>query len=203
MSESLPGYRDRDLDFMGEYVRDNFFSFDHVSEKRFQCLLATPKEAYKAKDYTAVRKFEKDPWNFDNLFPDDPEMPELNALNKLLKSYFDLPIAALALPIDTSSLDEGIRSGCVVFYCERLGHGNFVMFRETELLVNKLVKLFGNDMEDKGSYIFTENVHSEEQHVFRRWQLGNLEVSLVDSQPTWGNFLCLCFDFVNSKKVTN
>jgi hypothetical protein len=35
-----------------------------------------------------------------------PEMPELNALNKLLKSYFDLPIAALGPSIDTSSLDE-------------------------------------------------------------------------------------------------
>lgn len=440
LSESLPDYRDRDLDFMGKYVKDNFFSFDHVSKKRFQCFLATPKEAFNGKDYTAVRKFERDPWNFDNLFPDDPDMPELNALNKLLKSYFDLPIAALAPPIDTSSLDEknkewmdrilpgyhpgmsmrelmesmsGFSAGLltddkqltelrkfirdyvdrdkysfekwgmafdekfketgfgktflemvdstlgenqkdnfyqrfttaysmlevynitqerksggglkkfdysslstdamhayyasfcdylvtddkglqakshimyqlfdiptkvlstqdfinirsqltgqeetvdrftgsmkydmkhafmirdkysfksdsqittfktthyyfnyfnrfqiirdreitsVVFYCERLGHGNFVMYRETELLTNKLLKVFGKDVDGKGSYTFSENDHEEEQHEFRRWQLGDMAISLLVSQPDWGNFLCLSFGFRNYNKPVN
>lgn len=437
LSESLPDYRDRDLNFMGNYVKDNFFSFDHVSKKCFRCLLFTPKEAFNAKDYAAVRRFEKDPWNFDNLFTDDPEMPELNALNKLLKSYFDLPIAALAPTVDISSLNEknkewmnkilpGYHSGMsirelmesmsgftaglltddkqltelrkfirdyvdrdkysfekwgmafdekfketgygktflemvdstlgenqkdnfyqrfttaysmlevynitqerksggglkkfdysslntdamhayfasfcdylvtddkglqakahimyrlfniptkvlsahdfiniksqlagqeetvarftetvkydmkhafiindkysfksdsqittfktthfyfnyfnrfqiirddettsVVFYCERLGHGNFVMYRETELLINKLLKLFGTDVEGIGQYTFGENDHSEEQHIFRRWQLGEMGISLLVSQPIWGNFLCLSFNFPNYNK---
>jgi hypothetical protein len=45
----------------------------------------------------------------------------------------------------------------VVFYCERLGHGNFVMYREIELLISKLLKVFGPDMEGKRSYTFAEN----------------------------------------------
>ncbi len=440
LSESIPKYRDNDLEFMGRHVKDNFFSFDHVSKKEFQCLLATPMEAYKGKDYAAVRRFEKDPWNFDNLFPDDPEMPELNALNKLLKSYLELPITALAPAFDMSTLDEknkammdnilpGYHSGMsiremmessspfsaalltddkkvtelrkfiakyinrdnysfetwgmsfnekfketgfgktflemvdstlgekqkddfylrftnaysllemynitqekksggglkkfdysslntdamhayyasycdylvtddkglqvkaqilyqmfviptkilsiqdlldmrslfagqeetidrfteamkydmshafmitdkysfksdskistyktthnyfnyfnrfqiirdqestsLVFYCERLGPGNFVMYRETELLVGKLMRLFGYDLEKIGPYTFAENNYPDEQHAFRRWKHGDFGISLVHSRPDWGNFLCLCFDFLNTKSKHN
>jgi hypothetical protein len=432
LSKSLPDYRDKDLDFMGEYVKDNFFSFDHVSEKTFQCLLATPKEAFNSKDYAAVRKFEKDPWNIDNLLPDNPEMPEINAINKLLKSYFDLPITALATPLDTSSLDQknkewidkilpgyhpemsirefmesmsgfssalltddkqltelrrfirdyvdrdkysfekwgmefdekfketgfgktflemvdsslgesqknnfyqrftsaysmlevynitqerkssgGLKkfdfsslstdashayyaSFCdylvtddkglqakahimyklfdiptkivsikefinmrsqlagqeetiyrfreainydinhallikdiysfktdskittyktshsyfnyfnrfqiirdqhgtsIVFYCERLGYGNFVMYREIELLINKLISLFGNDIERKGSYSLAENSHTADYQIFRKWRFEDLTVELLDSNHPWGNFMCLCLNF--------
>lgn len=436
LSESLADYRDKDLEFMGRYVMDNYFSFDHVKEKRFICYLATPKEAFEGKDYEAVRRFEKDPWNFDNLFPDDPENPELNEINKLLKSYFELPILALgATDYDESKMDEksknfmnqvlpgynsmmsmrelmesaspfsaglltdekkvtelrkyvadymnrdtysfekwglsfnekfketgfgktflemvegtlgekqkddfylrftnaysllemynvtqerksggglkrfdysslntdamhayyasfcdylvtddkglqvkaqilyqifeihtkglssqdfidsrsmlmgqeetlsrfteamkydmkhafmvrdkysfksesqittfktthtyfnyfnrfqiirGQAGSTIVFYCERLGEGNFVMYRETELMVKKLLQTFGRDSEGFGDYAFNPEVKNDAHNDVRKWQVGNLDISLVHSNPGWCNYLCLCFDNIQT-----
>lgn len=436
LSESLPDYRDKDLQFMEQYVKHNFFSFDHIKEKRFKCLLATPIEAFAGKDYTAVRKFEQDPWNFDNLFPDDSDDPLLNSMNKILKSYFDLPITALAPTIDTATLegkskemidkmlpgyhpemsirqfmesmsgfsaglltdqkeltelrkyiadyvdcdsyifekwgmafnekfketgfgktflemvdntlgenqkqnfyqrfttaysgleiynitqerkkggglkkfdysslntdaihayyasfcdylitdDKGLQAkahimyqlfdiptrvlstadfinlrshlkgqeetlnrfteamkydikhafmvkdkysfkndaqittfktthiyfnyfnrfqvirdkngSTIVLYCERLGDGNFVMYREIELMVKKLLQTFGPDTERVGEYIFDPAIKKDSNdHVdVRYWQVGKLKISLVHSNPGWGNYLCLCFDNID------
>lgn len=438
LSESIPEFRDKDLEFMGKFVKDNFYSFDHVKDKRFQCLLATPKEVYNGKDYTAVRNFEKDPWNFDNLFPDDPSIPELSVLNKLLKSYLDLPISIFGtstydeskmddktktfmnqiipgyhsnmsirqlmenssaftaglltddkkvtelrkfiseyLNRDTYSFDKwgmsfndkfkesglgktfldvvdstlgenqkndfylrftsaysllemynvtqerkssgglkkfdysslnmdamhayyasycdylitddkglqikaqimyqlfqiqtkilssedfinmrAILSGqeetlgrfneavkydmkhsflisdkysftsnskittfktthiyfnyfnrmqmmnddntiSLIFYCERRGDGNFVMYRETELLTDKLLRIFGPDDANIGSYNFSENDYSSDQHEFRKWSKVGLSASLVCSKRSWGNFLCLVLDIPKNEK---
>jgi hypothetical protein len=53
LKNSPENYRDEDLSLIGNYVKDNFFMHDHISEKRTMPYLATPKQAFENNDYAA------------------------------------------------------------------------------------------------------------------------------------------------------
>jgi hypothetical protein len=106
LKTSKEEYREKDVDLMGKYVRDNYYSYDPVSSKQFECYRATPKDAFASKDYEAAKRVVANPFDFDSLFSDIDDFPELQAMNSLMKSYFDLPIAVLGPTIDTSTVDE-------------------------------------------------------------------------------------------------
>jgi hypothetical protein len=106
LKESKPDYRDRDLEFMGRYVSDNYFSYDHIKSKQFECYLATPKQAFDGKDYDEAKRALENPFDFDHLTKGMDDSLELSALSKLMNAYFDLPISAFGVGFDTTVMDE-------------------------------------------------------------------------------------------------
>ncbi len=106
LKNSKEEYRNKDLEFMEQYVRNNYFSYNHVGEKGFNCYLATPKEAFAGKDYEAAKRVLADPFDIDHLFDGFDDTPDVKMMSDLLKSYFSLPVAAFGNAIDTSAMDE-------------------------------------------------------------------------------------------------
>ncbi|MDF3077579.1 MAG: hypothetical protein K0S09_1468 [Sphingobacteriaceae bacterium] len=81
-----------------------------------------------------------------------------------------------------------------VLYCERKTTANSFMYREIELLVRKLVKVFGMDDDNKGEYLMNEK--DESHDYIRKWSLKEVTYWLL----TQGGFLCLTF-IVQSSEV--
>src|ERR671913_2123074 len=77
LKDSPEEYRRNDLLIMENYVQDNYFSYNPIS-KHFECLLATPQEAFNSKDYEAYDNAIKNPFDFDDIFKDIDESPELD-----------------------------------------------------------------------------------------------------------------------------
>ena len=82
-----------------------------------------------------------------------------------------------------------------VFYCERESHGDFFMYREIELIVNKLTVMLGLDSAGKGVYDFEEIHRYQVGDYIRQWNIGNLRFSLLTSSVSWGTPLCLSITF--------
>lgn len=106
LKDSKPEYRDKDLEFMGKYVKDNYFYYNHIGKKGFECYLATPGEAFAGKDYEAAQDALSNPLDIASLLEDADDSREVKMAVNFLKSYFDLPIAALGGTIDTTLMDE-------------------------------------------------------------------------------------------------
>lgn len=102
-------YLEEDLSLIEQYTKDNYFSYDHLREKRFQCLLAGAKEAFFSKDYEAARKSLEEPFNIDKIFDDLDEFPELSSLKGIMNAYMDLPISEIGPSVDLSQMDETSR----------------------------------------------------------------------------------------------
>jgi len=81
------------------------------------------------------------------------------------------------------------------FYCDRESHGNFFMYREIELIVNKMIDMLGIDSDNRGKYDLEEKEKYQIDEIIRRWNLSDLEFSLLTSSKSWGNFLCLSINF--------
>jgi hypothetical protein len=81
----------------------------------------------------------------------------------------------------------------LAMYCERRSYSNFVMFREIEILVNKLLLVFGID-EKKGKYDIKESIG---EHAIRMWTIRNTTFRLVHSANIRGNYICLHFTVPN------
>lgn len=79
----------------------------------------------------------------------------------------------------------------IKLYCQRHKNANFNMFREEELLVNKLIKLFGIDSDNKGYYSFD----NEERglSIIRKWNFEDTELIFGTAINNGGN--CYCLDF--------
>jgi hypothetical protein len=75
------------------------------------------------------------------------------------------------------------------FYSDRENHGSFFMYRELEIIIRKLLTVFGLDDDAKGVYNFNENNEWELEDVIRRWTRDTLLFCLRTSKRTWGNFI--------------
>lgn len=106
LKESKKEYSDRDLLFMGSYVKDNYFSYNHIGEKGFRCYLATPTEAFLGKDYEASKSILANPFDIDHIFKDVDDIPEMGIIKDLMKSFMNMPLFELAHKIDSSNIDE-------------------------------------------------------------------------------------------------
>lgn len=58
----------------------------------------------------------------------------------------------------------------LILYCQRHKNANFVMYREVELLTNKLINFLGVDDKNIGQYRFSEENHNAE--IIREWTFG-------------------------------
>lgn len=87
-------------------------------------------------------------------------------------------------------------SSLYVFYCERESHANFFMYREIELIVNKLIDMFGIDEDNKGGYDFNKAEGDDSSGIIRRWKNDRIKYTLMKSSKSWGNFLCLCLEII-------
>lgn len=78
-------------------------------------------------------------------------------------------------------------------YCQRQINSNFIMFREGELLTNKLITLFGIDNENKSYYNFEKE--NKENDVIRRWTFESTEITFGKAHNNGGNCYCLDIKF--------
>lgn len=104
LKDSILGYAEKDLLFMGKYVKDNYFMHDFIRDRATGPYLATPLEAFKAKDYNAYRNTLKNPFDIDSLFGDMDDFPEGKLLRQSMKLMFNLPISALTGSFDMASI---------------------------------------------------------------------------------------------------
>ncbi|MCW2462410.1 hypothetical protein HNP45_000467 [Elizabethkingia anophelis] len=79
----------------------------------------------------------------------------------------------------------------IKLYCQRHKNANFNMFREEELLVNKLIKLFGIDSDNKGYYSFDNEERGLD--IIRKWNFEDSELIFGTAINNGGN--CYCLDF--------
>ena len=86
----------------------------------------------------------------------------------------------------------------VIFYCQRHKNANFVLYREVEVLVNKLVALFGDDTNDQGYYNFDEE--DSKADILRRWLLSNLEITFGWANNDGGVCLSLTLTIKNDEE---
>ena len=98
-------HRNNDLVLMEDYVKDNYFYYDPI-KKQFQCLLATPQEAFDGKDYQAYNNALANPFDFENLFNDLEGFPEGKILKSIFDLYLSIPISLISNTHDLSELDE-------------------------------------------------------------------------------------------------
>ncbi len=74
------------------------------------------------------------------------------------------------------------------FYCDRESHADFFMYREIELIVNKMIDMLGIDDDNRGRYDFTEKENYESDEKIRRWSKGDIKFTLLTSSKSWGQF---------------
>lgn len=79
--------------------------------------------------------------------------------------------------------------GSLKLYCQRHLNANFIMFREAKLLTDKLVKLFGVDVENKGYY--NSEKDDPKDDVLRKWTFENIELIFGTALNNGGNCYCL------------
>jgi hypothetical protein len=81
------------------------------------------------------------------------------------------------------------------FYCDRESHANFFLYREIELLVNKLINMLGTDDQNRGRFSMEEKARYEDGDSIRQWKKGDINFALRTSSMSWGTLLCLCLTF--------
>lgn len=84
------------------------------------------------------------------------------------------------------------------FYCDRQSHANFFLYREIELLVNKMIDMLGIDDQNKGKFSMDEKASYEEGENIREWNKDSIKFALKKSSMSWGTLLCLCLTFQKS-----
>jgi len=87
----------------------------------------------------------------------------------------------------------------IALFCNR-GHfeGNNFLFREIQLLVNKMMNVFGPDDENMGEFKMEENKKIVPDYLVRQWTKSTVTFSLnAIYRSSFGNLLCLIIDFTN------
>jgi len=83
------------------------------------------------------------------------------------------------------------------FYCQRHSNANFVMYREAEVLVKKLIILFGVDSNNSGLYSIDEKESNEE--IIRKWNFEKVEIIFGYAFNNGGN--CYCLDITSNNST--
>lgn len=84
-------------------------------------------------------------------------------------------------------------------YCQRHNNANSVMIREAEVLVKKLINLFGIDSNNSGLYSIDEKKSTDE--IIRKWNFENIEIIFGFAINNGGN--CYCLDFTSNNNIEN
>jgi hypothetical protein len=193
LKESKSEYRDIDLEFMGGYVKDNYFSYDPIKSKQFECYLATPTAAFAGKDYDEAKRALENPFDFDHLTKYLDDTPELKALSNVMNAYFDLPIAAFGSTFDNSKIDEKGKK-----WMEKIMPGYYPMMSLREFM-NSVTPFGVGLLQDEqkvaelrkyiGEYMNRENFSFEKwglefNQKFKETGVGKSYLEMVDSLLT-------------------
>lgn len=121
---------DEDLLLIGEYCKDNYFSYSHIGkEKELEILLARPIEAFYSKDYEAENNAIAAGFNTEFLFKDLDDDPQLQGIKTMMNAYLDLPISLFGNNVDTSSFDDKTKAlydKMLPGYSPDMSIGNFI-----------------------------------------------------------------------------
>ncbi|MCT2407163.1 hypothetical protein NZD88_06375 [Chryseobacterium antibioticum] len=80
----------------------------------------------------------------------------------------------------------------IKLYCQRYYNSNFIMYKEAEILTNKLINLFGVDFENKGYYDLEKDDPNDD--IIRVWNFKNTEIVLGTAYNNGGE--CYCLDII-------
>ncbi|KYH07808.1 hypothetical protein A1704_03845 [Chryseobacterium cucumeris] len=80
----------------------------------------------------------------------------------------------------------------ITLYCQRHVNANFTMYREAELLTNKIVKLFGADCDHKGYFDFSNE--NPEKNIIRTWIFNELKITFGNATNDHGH--CYFLEFL-------
>jgi len=80
-------------------------------------------------------------------------------------------------------------------YCSRTVGANWILYRELEILINKLLIIFGLDIEAKGRYELSEKVNNGDPIRIWRFQVFEIWISVNSAEN--GNYIVLTFDRVS------
>lgn len=84
-------------------------------------------------------------------------------------------------------------SWVLTLHCSRNSHGDFFMYRESECVINKIVKVFGDDDYGRKEYVIQEALPDFDQHIIRRWTFEDCSISIEKLERENGEeTLCLC-----------
>ncbi len=83
----------------------------------------------------------------------------------------------------------------VILYCQRSLNSNFIMYKEGQLLTNKLINLLGNDSNDMHYYDFEKD--SNKNKIMRHWLTEELEIIFGYAQNNGG--ICYCLELLLKK----
>ena len=83
----------------------------------------------------------------------------------------------------------------IALYCDRESHASFMMYREIEILVDKLNGMLGEDMDKRGAYSMNENDKYERDEYIREWYVNSMKFRLLTASKAWGSTICLGIDF--------
>lgn len=90
------------------------------------------------------------------------------------------------------TIDYGDKKA-IALACERSIHANWFMYREIELVCNKLYRILGTDDDKLAPYTIEESKNKVEidNDVIRSWTIGKTIYQLQTSLRNNGNFICL------------
>lgn len=83
----------------------------------------------------------------------------------------------------------------IALYCDRESHASFMMYREIELLVGKLIAMLGKDADERGVYQMNENDKYQNDEYIRQWYVNGMKFRLLTASKAWGSTICLGVDF--------
>lgn len=80
----------------------------------------------------------------------------------------------------------------VVLFCDRSKHSNWFMYREIELLSQKLINVFGMDDDNLGEYVHVSDAEKNtgNDRTIRKWTINNHRFELSLSFRKTGNRIC-------------
>jgi hypothetical protein len=81
-------------------------------------------------------------------------------------------------------------------YCRREAGRNFYLYREIELILNKLLKIFGIDQSNKGPLEKKEFENLANNEVIRNWFIDDFKFELGTSSTKSGNFIVLSWEML-------
>jgi hypothetical protein len=77
------------------------------------------------------------------------------------------------------------------FFCKRDDNSNFYLYREIELVISKLLNIFGVDSENKGAFHLGEIQSIDESKPIRQWLKDKIIIQLLTSTIASGNYVVL------------
>jgi hypothetical protein len=86
----------------------------------------------------------------------------------------------------------------MALYCDRESHASFMMYREIEVLVGKLITMLGKDADQRGVYQMDENDMYQNDEYIRQWYLNGMKFRLLTASKAWGSTICLGIEMLDN-----